>query len=256
MKMIYKILVLFCLIISNPFKEFDKSFLFQSSSKLPNEWTANAKNEYISSCIDVKKNILDDIQLHDRIDFCNCLMNEVVTILSEEEFVSEIEYIRNNLILSDKLSSLIKSHSNDCLIQFIDELKNSSLESSDTKSKQSKDEKKATDKKINKNSFDAKIKDFDKIDGLFTFYMKKDDNLVLMEINPEQLEQIYLASFTRQSGDAYYFDGSSMMGEYPIMFKKIGKKIQAIEVNVKFRADQNLAINKAVENYSKCENII
>ena len=51
-----------------------------------------------------------------------------------------------------------------------------------------------------------------------------------MEIKPEQLETIYLASFTRQSGDAYWFDGSSMMGEFPIMFKKVGDKVKQGEI--------------------------
>ena len=40
-----------------------------------------------------------------------------------------------------------------------------------------------------------------------------------------------------------------MQGEYPIMFKKVGNMVQWIEVNVKFRADEDLAINKAVKNH-------
>ena len=248
MKNLIKILILFSFTLSNPFKEFDKSFLFESSnSELPNNWNIKLKNEYISGCIDIKKGSLNDQELQSRMKFCDCLMDDVIKILSEDEFISEIDFIKNNLTTSEKLSKSIEDSPNDCLIQFIEEMKGSKNNKDETNKEDSS--KKTNDKKINKNSFDAKIKDFNKVEGLFTFYIKKDDNTVLMEIRPEQLEKIYLASFTRQSGDAYYFDGSSMMGEYPIMFKKIGKKIQAIEVNVKFRADQNLAINKAIESH-------
>ena len=248
MKNLIKVIILSSLVLSNLFKEFDKSFLFETSnSELPNNWDIKLKNEYISGCIDIKKDILDDQGLQNRIEFCDCLMSDVIKILSEDEFIAEIDFIKKNLTTSEKLSKSIKASPNDCFNQFIKEIKNSkSVENAASQGSQSK---KPNDKKVNKNSFDAKIKDFDKVNGLFTFYIKKDENIVLMEIKPDQLEKIYLASFTRQSGDAYYFDGSSMMGEYPVMFKKIGKKIQAIEVNVKFRADQNLAINKAVENH-------
>ena len=53
-------------------------------------------------------------------------------------------------------------------------------------------------KKVDKETFEYKIKDYKKVEGLFTFYVKEDENKALMVINPDQLEKIYLASFTRQ----------------------------------------------------------
>ena len=53
---------------------------------------------------------------------------------------------------------------------------------------------------------------------------------------------------TRQSGDAQYYDGSSLMGEFPFQFKKIANSIQFVHINVLFRADENRAISKAIEN--------
>ena len=79
-------------------------------------------------------------------------------------------------------------------------------------------------KKLIKKHLNIKLKIIKKLRDFFTFYIKEDENKALMAIDPAQLEKIYLASFTRQSGDAYNFDGSSMMGEFPIMFKKVGKK--------------------------------
>ncbi len=127
MKSTLNILVLFSLIFSNPFKEFDKSFLFeQSASELPNNWSIKLRNEYVSICVDVKKDELDEKGIKNRIEFCDCLMNEIIKILSEDEFITEIDYIKKNLAASNKLSDSAEQAPNDCLSNFIDEIKESS----------------------------------------------------------------------------------------------------------------------------------
>ena len=92
------------------------------------------------------------------------------------------------------------------------------------------------------------IEGFEKIEGLFNFYWNKDKNKLAISIKPDQFNQTYLANITRQSGDAYYYDGSNLMREYPFIFKKIAGVIQFIHVNVLFRADENRAISKAIKN--------
>ena len=93
-----------------------------------------------------------------------------------------------------------------------------------------------------KNNFDTLTKGCDKIDGLFDFYWSKDENKCYLSISPDQLNQIVLLSITRQTGDGYRYDGSSMLGEFPISFKKIGNNIQIIRENMKFRANLDSAI--------------
>ena len=97
-------------------------------------------------------------------------------------------------------------------------------------------------------SFDTLIKDSNKIEGLFDFYWNKDKNKCYLSIPPNQLNEIFLLSLTRQTGDGYRYDGSSMLGEFPISFNKIGNSIQIIRENVKFRAEKDSAIFKAISN--------
>ena len=97
-------------------------------------------------------------------------------------------------------------------------------------------------------SYESKIKDLLKITGVFDYYWDKDKNKLFLSIKPEQFGEIYLANMTRQSGDAYYYDSSSLMGEFPFIFKKVGNIIQFVHVNVLFRADKDRAIFKAIEN--------
>ena len=89
-------------------------------------------------------------------------------------------------------------------------------------------------KKSKEKSFQEVVKDFQKIEGLFTLYWNADQNKAYIAILPEQLENISLAGLTRQSGDALFLDGSSMLNEYPFMFKRVGDRIQFINANVLF----------------------
>ncbi len=67
-------------------------------------------------------------------------------------------------------------------------------------------------KKDAKTSFENIIKDFRKIEGLFTLYWNEKTNQAYVSILPEQLDNIYLAGLTRQSGDGYFLDGSCELG--------------------------------------------
>ena len=96
--------------------------------------------------------------------------------------------------------------------------------------------------------YESIVENFQKIEGLFTFYWNKEEDKVLLSISPSQFEAIYLANFTRQSGDGYYYDSGSMLYEFPFMFKKQSDGIQFIHVNTLFRADSDKAISKAIED--------
>jgi hypothetical protein len=94
-------------------------------------------------------------------------------------------------------------------------------------------------KKPKETPFTEAIDGYTKIEGLFTFYWKESESKLLMEIKPEQFNTLYLCSITRQSGDAYLFDGSSQIGEFPFVFQRVGNRVLLLNKNVSFRADSN-----------------
>ena len=239
------LLSLITFVLSDPFKEFDKTFLYKNLSKKSN-WSDISQNDFKSACMNVLDEKTDSYD--DRKIFCDCTLEELMSVFSEQEFVLEMSYISENKNISDNFNENLVTKTQ-CLNNFVEEIVTSINKSDKSTEKSAENTKEQNSNKKDKNSFEEKIKDLTKIEGLFTFYIDNDENKALMEISPNQIEKIYLLSITRQSGDAYHFDGSSMQGEYPIMFKKVGNMVQWIEVNVKFRADENLAINKAVKNH-------
>jgi hypothetical protein len=85
-------------------------------------------------------------------------------------------------------------------------------------------------------SFAEVVKDAQVINGLFNLY--RTDEKVYLEILPEQLEKIYLVSFTIDSGlGERGFYAAAMAGEAPIVFHKQGKNIQLRVKNTRFVAD-------------------
>ena len=96
--------------------------------------------------------------------------------------------------------------------------------------------------------YEDKIKDLEYISGLFDFYWDKNKNKLFISIKPDQFGETFLANMTRQSGDAYYYDGSNLMNEFPFTFNKVGGIIQLVHINVLFRADNDRAISRAIDN--------
>jgi len=89
------------------------------------------------------------------------------------------------------------------------------------------------------------VKEAQVIKGLFTFY--KTEDKVLLEIQPEQFDQMYMLSLTCESGlgeGGFYAD--SYCGETPITFHKEGKSIQLIAKNTRFVAQENSPMARAV----------
>ncbi len=108
------------------------------------------------------------------------------------------------------------------------------------------DEKK-DEKKDELANFEDVIKDCERLEGLFSFYVNKDEGKVFIEILPEQLDNMYLCSLTREAGDGYYYDSGSMMQHFPFVFKRAGKMVQFIQKNVQFRAEELSPIHKAIQ---------
>jgi len=89
------------------------------------------------------------------------------------------------------------------------------------------------------------VKDAQVIKGMLTFY--KTDEKVLLEIQPEQFDKMYMFSLTCESGlgeGGFYADTDC--GETPIVFHKEGKNIQFIAKNTRFMAQDNSPMSRAV----------
>jgi hypothetical protein len=102
-------------------------------------------------------------------------------------------------------------------------------------------------KKNGEKPFDELIKDKVKIEGLFTFYHDTTDNSMLMEIKPEQFDQMYLCGMTVLHGDGAFVEGSRMFGTIPFYLHRVGNTIQFMEKNLRVRADSTAPIYGAVE---------
>ena len=92
------------------------------------------------------------------------------------------------------------------------------------------------------------------IKGLFTIYFNDEKNSALLEITPDQLNKVYLCNMTRQSGDGMMFDASSMLGEFPFYFQKIGERIQMIQKNIIERCiilDKTFLLTPIIETGSR-----
>lgn len=105
----------------------------------------------------------------------------------------------------------------------------------------------APGKKDTEKPFAEVIKGFDKIPGLFDFYVNKKDLQVYMAIKPNQFGKEYLCNVTRTAGDGTFVEGG-LQGDYFLFtLKQVGKRVQFIEKNVRLRADSSAELSKALE---------
>jgi hypothetical protein len=94
-------------------------------------------------------------------------------------------------------------------------------------------------------TFAEVVKDAEAIKGLFNFY--KTEDKVLLEIQPDQFDKMYMFSLTCESGlgeGGFYAD--SYCGETPIVFHKEGKNVQVLLKNTRFAAPDNSPMSRAV----------
>src|SRR3989442_749672 len=85
--------------------------------------------------------------------------------------------------------------------------------------------------------FDEVVKEMELKKGLFTFYYKADENKLLMELSPDQLDKVFLfAGTTEQAVGERGLYSSQQGGSFPFVFHRVGKSIQWIEKNTRFTA--------------------
>lgn len=97
-----------------------------------------------------------------------------------------------------------------------------------------------------KKPFASVVEDATTIDGLFRLY--ETEEKVLLEIQPEQLDRVYFLALTVDSGlGERGFYAAQMGGMAPIAFHREGDAVQLVVRNLRFLAEPELAVSRAVE---------
>ncbi|MGH9861812.1 MAG: zinc-dependent metalloprotease, partial [Candidatus Acidiferrales bacterium] len=107
------------------------------------------------------------------------------------------------------------------------------------------DEKKKEEKE---KPFDEVVKEMEKIEGVFTFYRDKEENKVLVELAPGQLDRDYIFSgkVEQATGERGLY-GTIMADQYIFQWRRLGKRVQFVQKNIRFRAQPGSPAARAVE---------
>jgi hypothetical protein len=90
--------------------------------------------------------------------------------------------------------------------------------------------------------FDEVVKDMEVIKGVFTFYKKADENKILLEILPDQMDKLFLfaGSVDSSIGERGFY-AAQMGGDFPFYFQRVGKSIHWMMKNTNFSASNGPA---------------
>jgi hypothetical protein len=87
-------------------------------------------------------------------------------------------------------------------------------------------------------TFEETVKDMEVRSGLFTFYRKADENKILMEIRPDQLDKTFIFAGTLEQATGERGLYAAQQGDdFPFYFRRLGKSIQWMEKNTNFVAE-------------------
>jgi hypothetical protein len=93
------------------------------------------------------------------------------------------------------------------------------------------------------------IKDTKKIPGLFPLYVKSNtfgQQIILMEIDPKQLEQLFLFSPTLEGATGDTLLTFTMLNEYAFFLRREENRLFLMEKNTRFRVSKTSALNKVL----------
>jgi len=94
--------------------------------------------------------------------------------------------------------------------------------------------------------FDEVVKDMEVSKGLFTFYRKADENKVLMELAPDQLDKLFLFAGTLERGVGEHGLYAAQQGDnFAFLFHRVGKSIQWVMKNTSFTAQSGTPAERA-----------
>lgn len=100
-----------------------------------------------------------------------------------------------------------------------------------------------------KGSIDEKVKDFEKLPGLFTFYRKKEDqrDRIYMEIREDQLGKLFFLQATASTGTSDRVIAGFPINDIVFRFDRVDKRIRLVRPNLGFRADRSSPMSRAVQ---------
>jgi hypothetical protein len=117
-----------------------------------------------------------------------------------------------------------------------------------TSSEGEKEKKDAKEEK--EKPFEEVVKDMEKIEGLFTFYRDSEENKVLLEILPGQFDKDYIYSpkIEQATGERGLYGTIMMFGQETIFqWRRLGKRVQLVQKNLRFRAQPGSPAERALE---------
>ena len=95
--------------------------------------------------------------------------------------------------------------------------------------------------------FDEVVKDMEVTKGIFTFYHRADDNKLLMEVTPDQLDKTFLFAATLDQGVGERgIYGAQVLGDFPFQLHEVGKNVQLVMENVAFSAPPGSPAARAI----------
>lgn len=102
---------------------------------------------------------------------------------------------------------------------------------------------------LGNSQFREKSKDYQKFNGLFTFYYDDSNAKIYLEVNDLNKEFLYVYSLSSGIGsNDIGLDRGQLGNEQVVFFKKVGNKLLLIQPNLKFRAlTENALEKKSVE---------
>ncbi|MGH9869140.1 MAG: zinc-dependent metalloprotease, partial [Candidatus Polarisedimenticolia bacterium] len=95
-------------------------------------------------------------------------------------------------------------------------------------------------------SFEDAVKDYRRIEGLIDAYEK--DGRYLLALDPGDFDKDFMVSMTRETGVGQFgLLAAQVVGEVPVRFQKVGKRVQMLLRNTRFTAQQDPDIRRAVD---------
>ena len=103
-------------------------------------------------------------------------------------------------------------------------------------------------KPVEEKTFDETVKDMEVIKGVFTLYRKADEDKILLELAPDQLDKTYLfaATIDKAVGERGVY-AAQQGADFPFIFRRVGKSIQMVQKNTSFTAEKGTPQERFVE---------
>lgn len=107
----------------------------------------------------------------------------------------------------------------------------------------------ATPEPKKEKDIDETVKDFEKLDGLFTLYRKRESNrdTIYLELREDQLDRLFLLQATAATGNSREVVSGTPINDLVLKFSQIDERIMLVRPNLGFRAEPGTPTARALE---------